>query len=175
VSLSQEIGYQRRDFSPDTWTWEIRPIVDKKIGCWKLSFNPALDRSFHGESVHRGVEFSPNAKVSYDFTKWIYYAAYGPITGFDPLRDQQQQFFPTIDLDLGPALGVQLWRGCGYDRLHRSPDHQVHCWAALFVDAPKSEFNPLIRGRRTGRSCEAASSDCAKSTSNPKHSGTHHV
>jgi hypothetical protein len=34
VSLSQEIGYQRRDFSPDTWTWEIRPIVDKKIGCW---------------------------------------------------------------------------------------------------------------------------------------------
>ena len=53
VSLSQEIGYQRRDFSPDTWTWEIRPIVDKKIGRWYLGFNPALDRSFHGESVHK--------------------------------------------------------------------------------------------------------------------------
>jgi len=27
VSLSTEIGYQRPAFSPDTWTWEIRPII----------------------------------------------------------------------------------------------------------------------------------------------------
>ena len=27
-----EIGYQRPNFSADTWTWEIRPIIDKKIG-----------------------------------------------------------------------------------------------------------------------------------------------
>ena len=26
-----EIGYQRTAFSPDTWTWEIRPIVDKRL------------------------------------------------------------------------------------------------------------------------------------------------
>jgi hypothetical protein len=26
----------------------------------------------------------------------------GPITGFDPLQDQQQRIFPSIDLDLGP-------------------------------------------------------------------------
>ncbi len=32
VSISQEIGYQRARFSPDTWTWEIRPIVDKQKG-----------------------------------------------------------------------------------------------------------------------------------------------
>ena len=69
VSLSNEFGYQRRDFSPDTWTWEIRPIVDKKIGRWYLSFNPTLERSLHGENVNKGVEFSPNAKVSFDFTK----------------------------------------------------------------------------------------------------------
>ena len=127
VSLSQEIGYQRRDFSPDTWTWEIRPIVDKKIGRWYLSFNPALDRSFHGESVHQGVEFSPNAKVSYDFTKRIaggfeYYAAYGSITGFDPLRDQQQQFFPTIDLDLGPDWEFNFGVGVGTTA---STDHLI--------------------------------------------------
>ena len=29
VSLSTEVGYQRAVYSPDTWTWEIRPIVDK--------------------------------------------------------------------------------------------------------------------------------------------------
>src|ERR1700723_328927 len=51
VSLSTEIGYQRRDFSTDTWTWEIRPIIDKQIGRWYFAVNPALERSFHGESV----------------------------------------------------------------------------------------------------------------------------
>src|ERR1700727_655422 len=62
VSISNEIGYQRAAFSPDTWTWEIRPIIDKKIGPWYLSFNPALDRSFHAPSVNQGVTFSPTVK-----------------------------------------------------------------------------------------------------------------
>ena len=44
----------------DTWTWEIRPIVDQKVGRWYWSLNPTLDRSFHGESVNQGVVFSPN-------------------------------------------------------------------------------------------------------------------
>jgi hypothetical protein len=34
LSLSTEIGYQRRNFSADTWTWEVRPIIDKKVGRW---------------------------------------------------------------------------------------------------------------------------------------------
>jgi hypothetical protein len=118
VSLSNEIGYQRAAYSPDTWTWEIRPIVDKKIGRWYLAFNPALDRSWHGPSVNKGVEFSPNAKFSYDFTKKIsggieYYAAWGSITGFDPLRDQQQQIVPAIDLNLGPNWEFNAGLGVG--------------------------------------------------------------
>jgi hypothetical protein len=32
VSISNEMGYQRRQYSVDTWTWEIRPIVDQKVG-----------------------------------------------------------------------------------------------------------------------------------------------
>ncbi|MGH9497615.1 MAG: hypothetical protein ACRD3L_00585 [Terriglobales bacterium] len=127
VSLSNEIGYQRRDFSPDTWTWEIRPIVDKKIGPWYLSFNPTLDRSFHGGNVHRGVEFSPNAKVSYDFTRRIaggleYYASYGPITSFDPLHQQEQQIVPAIDLDLGPNWEFNFGVGVGATA---STDHLI--------------------------------------------------
>ena len=127
LSLSQEFGYQRRKFSADTWTWEIRPIIDKKIGRWYLSFNPTLDRSFHGESVHRGVEFSPNAKVSLDLTRHIaggleYYGAYGPLTGFDPLADQSQQFFPSIDLDLGPQWEFNFGVGIGATR---STDHLI--------------------------------------------------
>jgi hypothetical protein len=127
VSLSNEIGYQRPEFSADTWTWEIRPIVDKKIGRWYLSFNPTLDRSFHGPGVNDGVVFSPNAKFSYDFTKRIaggleYYASYGPITDFVPLHDQQQQFFPTIDLDLGPEWEFNFGVGIGATA---STDHLI--------------------------------------------------
>jgi hypothetical protein len=127
VSLSNEIGYQRAAFSPDTWTWEIRPIIDKKIGPWYLAFNPALDRSWHGPGVNQGVTFSPNAKVSYDFTKKIaggleYYAAYGSLGGFDPLRDQQQQFFPAIDVDFGPQWEFNFGVGVGTTR---STDHLI--------------------------------------------------
>jgi hypothetical protein len=127
ASLSMEFGYQRPGFSADTWTLEIRPIIDKKLGPWYLSFNPTLDRSFHGPGVNKGVEFSPNVKVSYDFTKKIaggleYYASYGPLSGFDPLQDQQQQFFPSIDIDFAPQWEFNFGVGVGATR---STDHLI--------------------------------------------------
>jgi hypothetical protein len=96
----------------------MRPIVDKKLGPWYLILNPTLDRSFHGPSVMRGVVFSPNAKFSYDFTERIaggleHYGWLGPITGFDPLRNRQQQIFPAIDLDLGPQWEFNFGVGVG--------------------------------------------------------------
>jgi hypothetical protein len=132
VSISNEIGYQRAAFSPDTWTWEIRPIIDKKIGPWYLDFNPTLDRSFHGPSVNQGVVFSPNVKVSYDFTKRIaggleYYGSYGPITGFDPVRDQQQQFFPSIDVDFGAEWEFNFGVGVGVGTTHATDHLIVKC------------------------------------------------
>jgi hypothetical protein len=104
LSLSNELGYQRRKFSTDTWTWEIRPIIDKQAGRWYWDFNPTFDRSFHGETVSQGVDFSPNVKVSYDFTKKItggfeYYGSVGPATEFLPARLQQHQIFHAIDLN----------------------------------------------------------------------------
>ena len=107
VSLSTEFGYQRARFAPDTWNWEIRPIVDKQSGRWYWAINPALERAWHGPDVKLGVDFSPNVKVSYDFTKKItggieYYADYGSITNIASLHDQQQQIFPAIDLNLSP-------------------------------------------------------------------------
>lgn len=126
VSLSLEVGYQRRIFSADTWTLEIRPIVDKQLGRWYLAFNPTLDRSFHGPSVSKGLDFSPNVKIAYNVTKKLqfgleYYGSVGDITGFDPLRDQQQQFVPAIDYDFGPNwefnFGVGVGATAGTDHL----------------------------------------------------------
>jgi Putative MetA-pathway of phenol degradation len=125
VSLSTEFGYQRPIFSADTWTWEIRPIVDKQWKSWYLSFNPALERSFHGPSVPQGVAFSPDFKVSYGLTRKLsagfeYYGALGPATDFYPLYLQQQQFFPAVDYDFGPNWEFNFGVGIGATR---STDH----------------------------------------------------
>lgn len=125
VSLSTEVGYQRPIFSADTWTWEIRPIVDKQVGPWYLAFNPALERSFHGPGVHQGVVFSPNFKAGYSITHKLsagleYYGSLGPITGFDPVYMQQQQIVPAIDYDFGPNWEFNMGVGVG---VTRSTDH----------------------------------------------------
>ena len=118
LSLSAEFGYQRAKYSEDTWSLELRPIIDKQIGKWYLSFNPTVDRAFHGPGVAQGVTFSPNVKVGYDFTKKVnmgfeYYGSVGPVTGFDPFRDQQQQFIPAIDLNLSPNWEFNAGIGIG--------------------------------------------------------------
>ena len=125
VSLSMEFGYQRPVFSPDTWTWEIRPIVDKQLGPWYLAFNPALERSWHGPGVSQGFSFSPNFKAAYSVTRKLqagleYYGDTGDITGFDPLYKQQQQFVPSIDYDFGPDWEFNFGVGVGATR---STDH----------------------------------------------------
>lgn len=127
LSLSNEIGYQRRKYSEDTWTWEMRPIVDKKLGRWYLAFNPTIDKALHGDNVRNGFEFSPNAKISFDFSHRIsggleYYGALGPIAGFDPLAQQEQQVFPSIDLNLSPDWELNFGVGWGATR---ATDHLI--------------------------------------------------
>jgi len=127
LSLSNEIGWQSRKYSADTWTWEMRPIIDKQIGPWYFSFNPTFDRSLHGPGVSEGFVFSPNFKFSYDFTKKItggieYYGSLGPVTGFDPLSEQQQQIFPAVDLNLSPKWEVNFGLGVG---VTRTTDHLI--------------------------------------------------
>jgi len=118
LSLSTEVGYQRAVYSPDTWTWEIRPIIDKTLGRWYFSVNPALERTWHGPGVKQGVGFAPAAKVSYDFTRKVsggleYYADYGRLGDFDSLHDQQQQVFAVTDLNISPAWEINIGVGVG--------------------------------------------------------------
>jgi hypothetical protein len=127
VSLSAEVGYQRHRYSANTWTLELRPIIDKQVGRWYLSFNPTLDRALKGPDTSRGFEFSPNVKVSYDITKKVaggleYYGAVGPVTGFDPFREQQHQFFPSIDLNVSPRWEFNFGVGVG---VTGSTDHLI--------------------------------------------------
>jgi hypothetical protein len=127
VSISNEIGYQRAKFSSDTWTWEIRPIVDQRLGRWYWAVNPSFDRSFHGYSVNQGLVFSPNFKFSYDFTPKIaggleYYGSVGPVTGFDPVSQQMHQVLPAIDLNVAPQWEINFGLGVG---LTGATDHLI--------------------------------------------------
>lgn len=127
LSLSQEIGYQRREFSVDTWTWEIRPIIDQQLGRLYWSLNPAFERALVGQNVSSGFEFAPNAEVSFDLTKKIspaleYYGSFGPVTHFDPFVQTQQQFFFAVNLDMGPEWEFNFGLGEGTTR---STDHSI--------------------------------------------------
>jgi hypothetical protein len=127
VSLSMEIGYQRDVYSPDTWTWEIRPIIDKAIGRWYFAFNPALERTLHGPDVKEGFSFAPALKIGYDFTRVVsggieYYGDYGKIGDFAPTPNQQQQLFVVTDLNVSPAWEINIGVGMG---LTPATDHLI--------------------------------------------------
>src|SRR5258708_5389596 len=109
LSLSNEVGYQRRQFSTDSWTWEMRPIIDKQSGRWYFSFNPTFDKSIYGPSKSQGFEFSPNVKVSYDFSKKITggvcdYTSLAPPPGILPGRPAHHQLFSAPVLHLFPPV-----------------------------------------------------------------------
>jgi hypothetical protein len=118
LSLSQEIGYQRRAYSEDTWTWEIRPIVDRRFGRVFVSFNPVIERSLRGPGAGAGFGFSPNALVSLDVTPRVkvaleYYAAFGPIGDPAPLDRSEQQLFPAVNIDFGADWEFNAGIGVG--------------------------------------------------------------
>src|SRR5271154_392563 len=111
-------SWHRPVYSPDTWTWEIRPIIDKYLGRWYMAVNPALERTWHGPDVAQGLGFAPAAKVSYDFTKAVsggieYYADYGRLGDFYSLHNQIQQIFVVTDLNVSPKWEINIGVGIG--------------------------------------------------------------
>lgn len=121
VSLSTEIGYQQRSFTEDTWTWELRPIIDKQWKGWYFALNPALEKSLHGASSNKGFDFAPSAKISFSVTSKIdlgveYYSSLGTLAHFDRWESQQHQIFPTIDLNLSPDWEFNFGVGFGLTR-----------------------------------------------------------
>ncbi|HLZ87260.1 MAG TPA: hypothetical protein VKQ52_08470 [Puia sp.] len=119
VSLSMEAGYQKREYSEDDWTLEIRPIVDKQWGSLYVSFNPTFDKSFHGLNKDLGYVFSPNLKAAYNITKIVaggfeYYGSVGPLNHFQPAQSQQHQLFAALDLDWSPDWEFNIGYGWGF-------------------------------------------------------------
>lgn len=118
VSISLEYGFQKAQYSADTETLEIRPIIDKKWGGLYISLNPTLDQTFKGPDENRGLIFSPNVKGSYDVTKVIalgleYYGSTGPFFNYDPIQQQQHQIFIATDLNFNKDWEFNAGYGWG--------------------------------------------------------------
>lgn len=116
VSISQEFGWSKAQFSGDTWTYEFRPILDKQLDRWYVAFNPALEKSLRGPNASKPFEFAPALNVGYDVTKQVnlaveYYGGYGPVTGFDPAAEQEHQLFFATNLNVAPRWEFNLGYG----------------------------------------------------------------
>ena len=119
VSLSAEVGYQKRAYSPDDWSLEIRPIIDKTWGKFYVAFNPVFDRSLHGAGINDGFQFAPNVKVSYGFFKLValgfeYYGGLGNPTQITPAQNQEQQLFLAADFNLPSDWELNIGYGLGF-------------------------------------------------------------
>ena len=118
ASLSMEVGYQDRQYSTDTWSVELRPIIDKKFGSWYVSLNPTIEHGLRGETSAEGFEFAPNAVVNRDVTRKVnvgveYYGGMGAIRNIAPRAEQAHQLFGVVNLDMGPDWEFNAGYGVG--------------------------------------------------------------
>jgi hypothetical protein len=137
LSLSQEIGYQSKQFSEDTWSWEIRPIIDQQLGRFYWSINPTIEKSLRGPNSSGGFEFAPNVQVNVDVAKRVnvaleYYGGFGPFGQFPAIQRTEQQLMPAINLDFGDDWEFNAGIGFG---LTNPTDHLL---------------GKIIMGRRIG-------------------------
>jgi len=116
VSLSTEIGFQSGEYSDQTWSLEIRPIVDKQLNKVYISFNPTLGIGLNGKGDH-SPSFEPNFKTSYTFNKvafgFEYYGSIGQLDKIPAISQQNHALFVAADLDIDPKWEVNFGPGWG--------------------------------------------------------------
>jgi hypothetical protein len=144
VSVSNEIGYARAAYANPTWSWQIMPIVDQTIGKWYWSVNTTMDWGIHPTSLPpgtplsqvnyyyrdvspHGMTFGPAATVTYQPKPLYnfgveYYGYWGEFGHFVNLHNQQQQFFPVVNLFVSPKWEINFGAGWGATA---STDHLV--------------------------------------------------
>lgn len=118
LSLSAEFGYQSQQYSADTWSIELRPIIDKTIGKFYFSFNPTLGIQIKGVEKQSAPAFAPNIKASFACSPKVsiggeYYGDLGTINHFERGPEQSHAIFLVADLYVDPRWEINLGPGWG--------------------------------------------------------------
>ncbi|MFZ0890430.1 MAG: hypothetical protein WA005_18470 [Candidatus Binataceae bacterium] len=116
-----ELDYMRRQAEENPFTFELRAIVEKRIGRLWMVGNFAFEEPFRGPGTHRGVTLEPSGQLSYDLVRWAtpsveYYGDLGPIQVIPGARRQQHFIVPALNLDLVENLELNLGVGIGVTR-----------------------------------------------------------
>jgi hypothetical protein len=121
MSLSQEIGFQHRRFSEETWSWEFRPIVDKQAGRFYWSLNPTLAVPLAADSgAAKEIAIEPAATITFDATPRVnvgleYYGSLGTFS-HPGVRNTAHSLYPVVNLDLGPQWEFNAGVGIGLSK-----------------------------------------------------------
>jgi hypothetical protein len=118
-----EFSWNTAHWDPNRHTLEIRPILGWHLGPVDVIVNPILDSAYQGFSR---LDFAPAARVAYNLgPTWAVaaeeYADFGPLRGFYPARQQQQQLFAVFDYN-GKPWSIEGGVGAG---LTGATDHLV--------------------------------------------------
>jgi len=118
LSLSLEFGYQKPAYANETWSLEIRPILDKQWDKLYVSFNPTFGIALKSQYSNAVPAFEPNLKISYNLFGnnafgLEYYGDMGPVTQFDQGSQQNHALFIAYDLLNNPKWEVNAGVGFG--------------------------------------------------------------
>ena len=110
-----ELGYELPQFSQTQWNLEVRPIIGMRNAQWEFIANPIVDVGFGAAGE---ADFAPAMRLARNlggdrFIGLEYYADFGKIGDFLPLREQNQQLYAVADFKVN-ALDVELGVGHGF-------------------------------------------------------------
>ena len=99
-------------------TFELRPIIEKKLGRWQLDFNPVIARALRGPGKKEGWEFEPGVRIGYGVNEKLdlsleYYGATGPLGEPLPRGEQVHQFYPGWDWNFSENVVWNFGIGVG--------------------------------------------------------------
>lgn len=118
LSLSAEFGYQRKEYSSETWNIEFRPIIDKQLGKFYACLNPTMGVTLKGVDKPSAPAFAPNIKLSYSVSDKVsigteYYGDLGPLNHFESVPQQSHALFAVADLYVDPKWEINFGPGWG--------------------------------------------------------------
>jgi len=118
LSLSAEVGYQKPEYAEDTWSLELRPIIDKQWGNFYAALNPTFGIALQSQYNNSVPTFEPNVKLSYAVSKnnalgIEYYGDMGAVNHFDQGSQQSHALFLSYDLLNNTQWELNIGAGFG--------------------------------------------------------------